>query len=88
MRPATGGVSGVQCTWRRSSDRDGMQRSGAAAGAHAAPSWFGVSGSEAGFPDDDHSFIRCVRRRFGRMACVDGAMTRHAPSVVCPEGMT
>lgn len=28
--------------------------------AHAVPSKYEISGREAGFPDEDHSFIRCV----------------------------
>lgn len=43
--------------------------------AHTAPSKCGISGREAGFPDEDHSFIRGGGRRFGRMAKVNGAVT-------------
>ncbi len=38
----------------------------------------GVSGGETGFPNEDHSFIRGVRWRFGRTADFTGAYGKRA----------
>ncbi|MCA8031491.1 hypothetical protein LGM46_00715 [Burkholderia arboris] len=55
-------------------ERGGPYRDGAAADTHAASSWLEVSGSDAGFTDEDHSFIRFEAWRFGRIATVDGVI--------------
>ncbi|KVL44528.1 hypothetical protein WT01_01935 [Burkholderia cepacia] len=70
VRSAGWCAPGAYMHWRAGTTYDAAC---AAVEAQAASSTFGMAGSETGFPDDDHSFIRYLAWRFGRMAGVDGA---------------
>ncbi|BBA39882.1 hypothetical protein BCCH1_23060 [Burkholderia contaminans] len=70
VRAAGWCARGVRALSRRGNTQHRMR-----VAAHTVPSECGISGREAGFPDEGHSFIRGAGRRFGRMAKVNGAVT-------------